>query len=288
MWKAHGDAVAATKPYLPGSFDWPPRNPAEKINNGFKAWEFLIYIYGLGPGLFYGVLPSTYWENFCKLVYGIWIIHQHKIAACDLCQAHKALNEFAIEFKKLYYWHHTDHLHFVQPVLHRILHLAPEVTCIGPGLCVSQWTMEQTIGNLGEEIWQPSNPYANLSQHRLHCCRVNALKAIFPDLEPTKNNLLRGAVDLSNNQILLRAMENLSLMHPQEAAALWDYLQESGGSMDDGWCPSVQRWAHLQLLNGQIAHSVWKENLKPLNKVHMAQNVKVYLSLYCISVIWLT
>ena len=167
--------------------------------------------------------------------------------------------------------------------------MAPEVTHVGPGLCVSQWTMEQTIGNLGKEIQQPSNPYANLLQCRLHCCRVNALKAIFPDLEPTKNNLLRGVVDLGNNYILLRAMEkNPSLMHPQEAAALQDYLQESGGSMDDGWCPSAQRWAHLQLPNGQIACSVWKEKLKLLNKVCMAQNVKVYLSLYCISVIQLT
>ena len=79
--------------------------------------------------------------------------------------------------------------------------------------------------------------------------------------------------------------KNLSLMHPQEAAALQDYLQESGGSMDNGWCPSVQRWVCLQLLNGQRAHSVWKKKLKLLNKVHMAQNVKVYLSLNCILVI---
>ena len=71
LWKEHGEAVATTTPYLPGSFDQPPRNLAEKINSGYKAWEFLMYIYGLGPGLFYNILPEKYWENFCKLIYRI-------------------------------------------------------------------------------------------------------------------------------------------------------------------------------------------------------------------------
>ncbi len=30
IWRQHGAAVEATRPYLPGSFDHPPRNPAEK------------------------------------------------------------------------------------------------------------------------------------------------------------------------------------------------------------------------------------------------------------------
>ena len=33
-WKDHGQQVAQCTPYLPGSFDRPPRNPAEKINSG--------------------------------------------------------------------------------------------------------------------------------------------------------------------------------------------------------------------------------------------------------------
>jgi hypothetical protein len=57
-WEEHGRNVAAATPYLPGSFDRPPRNPAEKISSGYKAWEFFIYLYGLGPGVFY--LVCTY------------------------------------------------------------------------------------------------------------------------------------------------------------------------------------------------------------------------------------
>jgi hypothetical protein len=70
-WVEHGKVVAAATPYLPGSFNCPPRDPALKISSGYKAWEFLMYLYGLGPGVFYGVLPSPYYENFCDLVYGI-------------------------------------------------------------------------------------------------------------------------------------------------------------------------------------------------------------------------
>ncbi len=67
-WHTHGQEVAAATPYLPTSFDRPPHNSAEKINSGYKAVEFLIYIFVLGPGLFYGLLPMNYWLHFCKLV----------------------------------------------------------------------------------------------------------------------------------------------------------------------------------------------------------------------------
>jgi len=142
VWKTHGAAVAAMTPYLPGSFDRPPRNPAEKINSGFKAWEFLIYVFGLGPGLFYKILPEKYWKNYCRLVFGIHIVHQQEILTVDLTQAHTALIEFVTEFEELYYQRRVERLHFVCPAIHSTLHLASEVPCVGPGLCGSQWTIE--------------------------------------------------------------------------------------------------------------------------------------------------
>lgn len=39
-WKQHGEYIASCAPYWPGSFDRVPRNPAEKLNSGYKAWEF--------------------------------------------------------------------------------------------------------------------------------------------------------------------------------------------------------------------------------------------------------
>jgi hypothetical protein len=57
VWQDHGKAVASATPYLPGSFDRAPRNPAEKLNSGYKAWEFLIYLYDL---ISFQHFPSCY------------------------------------------------------------------------------------------------------------------------------------------------------------------------------------------------------------------------------------
>ncbi|KAF8218398.1 hypothetical protein L208DRAFT_1091127, partial [Tricholoma matsutake] len=56
---------------------------------------------------------------------------------------------------------------FVRQSVHALTHLAPKVIQIGPPACSSQWTMECTIGNLGQEMHQPSNMYTNLSQRGL-------------------------------------------------------------------------------------------------------------------------
>ncbi|KAI0085580.1 hypothetical protein BDY19DRAFT_896321 [Irpex rosettiformis] len=158
VWKRHGEQVAAATPYLLGSFDRPPRNPAEKLTSGYKAMEFLNYIYGLGPGLLYGVLPMPYWKSFCKLVRGIRIVHQKSIRAEELTEADRLLLEFCVEFELLYYQRNPARIHFVRQSIHALAHLGSETTRIGPYAGVTQWTMENTIGNLSREIRQPSNP----------------------------------------------------------------------------------------------------------------------------------
>ena len=207
------------------------------------------------------------------------IIHQHHIRADDLKLAGNLLESFVREFEQMYYQRQMDRLHFCRQSIHALLHLAPEVTRIGPPICSSQWTMERTIGNLGEEIRQPSNPYANLSQRGLLRCQVNALTAMIPDLRPpTCPSLPRGAIDLGQGYILLRARDRYErLMRPQEAGALLRYLgsRPDSASTNADWCPKVTRWARLRLPNGQVARSLWKEALKPLGKLRTARNVKV-------------
>jgi hypothetical protein len=68
IWKAHGQHVADATPYIPGSFDKAPCNLAEKISSGYKAWEHLLHLFGLGPVLLYGILPDPIWKNYCKMV----------------------------------------------------------------------------------------------------------------------------------------------------------------------------------------------------------------------------
>ena len=84
---------------------------------------------------------------------------------------------------------------------------------IGPGAYTTQFTMERTIGNLGQEIWQPSNPFANLAQCALQQSQVNALKSIFPELNSkSRFQLPKGAVDVGDGYIMLRPQDR----HPAE------------------------------------------------------------------------
>ena len=85
--KLHGKAVADCLHYLPSSFDCPPHNIAEKLTSGYKAWEFLQYLYGLGPGLLLGVLPDKDYTNYCKLVFRMHLMNQHKITQDSICKA---------------------------------------------------------------------------------------------------------------------------------------------------------------------------------------------------------
>jgi hypothetical protein len=137
--------------------------------------------------------------------------------------------------------------------------------------------MERTIGSLGREIRQPSNPYANLSQRGLLRSQINTLVALIPDLESLPPSVPRGARDIGNGYILLRARDKVSYhMNTSEKNAFARYLKDTCGiDIDEDWSPVLARWARLRLPNGQVARSAWKENLKPLNKVRMARNVKV-------------
>ncbi|KAF9494662.1 hypothetical protein BDN71DRAFT_1483024 [Pleurotus eryngii] len=237
VWKSHGAEVTDCTPYLPGSFDRPPRNPAEKISSGYKAWEFLIYIYSLGPALFYGILPEKYWKNLCLLIQGIRILLQRKITRKQLCYAHMCLIEF------------ITHIHI-------LAHGAPETIRIGPAANVSQWTMERTIGNLGKEIRLHSNPYQNLTQRSIYRAQMNALQAM-----------------LGQGYILLHATDGCSHeLPPSEHMALSTYMCQKGiqGTIDQ-----VVRWARLALPNGQIARSRWKE-LQSKETQRVFRQVKFY------------
>lgn len=281
VWQQHGRAVADALHYLPSSFDRPPRNIAEKLTSGYKAWEFLLYLYGLGPGLLCGLLPDNYYTNFCKLVRGIRLVHQHKITLDAVREARLALASFAQEFELIYCQRKATRVHFVRPCLHSVVHLPSEVIRVGPPICSSQWTLERTIGNLGEEIKQHSNPFANLSQRGIRRARVNALKAMIPDLEQSKatQDLPRGAIDLGDGYVLLRAREaEPRALRDCEAEALRESLPATSREGDI----FVRRWAKLRIPTGQNCNSAWKELNKPLEKRRTARNVKVRRTLHAI------
>jgi len=276
-WKAHGSLIADATPFLPGSFDRPPRNPAEKINSGYKAWEWLLYLYGMAPAVLYGVLPEPYWTNFCRLARGLRVMQQYHISHSDLLDGHRHLLDFADEFEEIYYQRRMDRLHFIRPWVHSITHIGPETVNKGPPICSSQWTMERTIGNLAQEIrLHNSSVYANLSQRAARRCQVNAIKAIIPSIEPSNNTSPKGSLDIGRGYLLLRRRERTAhAVRPCEAQVILRYLADNDIHVTSA--PPVTRWARLRLPNGQVARSAWKENSMS-KQPRMARNVKVCFS----------
>jgi hypothetical protein len=273
-WKTHGAAVAAANRYIPTCVETrTPRNPAEKISSGYKAIEYLVYIFGLCPALLYGALPSEFYYHFCKLVFGIRIIHQRHKSQGHLVAAHKALLEYVYQFELLYYQRKMIRLHFIRPCIHALVHLVPEHFRIGSLTEASQWTMERTIGNLGEEIRLHSDPYANLTQRIIERSRINAIKNMAPDLATSKKELPAGALDIGSNFVLLGPRQ-LCQMDEQVSKAMKAFALSQDWHIQDRHT-NLHRFARLLLPNGQIARSLWHEKKRPVEKVRIARNVKV-------------
>ena len=264
IWKAHGKAVADAAQYFPRSFDRTPRNPAEKLSSGYKAWELLLYFYGLGPGLFYGILPEPYYQHYCKLVVAIRIVYQREITHQQLKLANKYLLKWVIEFECLYYQRKLERLHFVRQCVHSLTHLAPETHRLGPPSLSAQWTMERVIGILGSLIKQPSNPFANLAEQAKKVAEINTITTMWPDLEHSKHDP-RGSIDIGQGFLLLGPRDSKPYpLSPAERTALAIFYS-SLPDVESVLPQSVYRWGRLQIPTEQTARSHWKEVVRTSN-----------------------
>ncbi|KAI6161359.1 hypothetical protein EDD17DRAFT_1589627 [Pisolithus thermaeus] len=107
--------------------------------------------------------------------------------------------------------------------------------------------MERTIGNLGQEIRQPSKPYENLAEEGVWRSRVNALLAIMPELDDGIKGHPKGSVDLKDGYILLHKRDKRPwLPTREEARIIGDFIGQ------DQPLQHFRRWARLRLPNGQI------------------------------------
>jgi hypothetical protein len=217
-WKAHGKAVEDTGPHLLGSFDCKPHNIADKLTSGYKTREFQLYTFGLGPVLLYGLLPDLYWRNYCKLVCGIQILCQHRITNADLVSAHILLCSWEREYEEIYYQFREDRLHLVRPCVHQVVHLTKETVLKGPPICYAQWTIKRTIGILGQEIRQLSNPYANISREGARRCKINALLTLLPELDCHPQKPSSATVDLGDGFMLKSMREAVASLPTGEDA----------------------------------------------------------------------
>ncbi|KAF8521820.1 hypothetical protein JB92DRAFT_2707119 [Gautieria morchelliformis] len=275
VWKTHGAAVAAARPFIPGSFDRPPRDICLKINSGYKAIEWQGYLFGLAPAFLYQILPWDIWRNFCQMVQGVRLALQRSITQEQLFLAQKHLDSFHKGFETLYIQRRTDRLHFLRPCVHALLHLGLEIPRLGPPCLYSTWTMERTVGNLGEELRQPSQLFANLSERGLLWSQMNALKAMIPELADPSVTFPSGAVDLGQGYALLKVKQRYaSYPSNHEDQAIQIYFEKNISDVRYSRF-KVTRWARLLLPTGQIAWSAWREKLKAIDTLRRSRCVKV-------------
>ncbi|KAJ7627006.1 hypothetical protein FB45DRAFT_57243, partial [Roridomyces roridus] len=268
-WTKHGAAVASSHKYFPGSFDRVPRNPCEKINSGYKAKEWQHWLFGLAPALLYGILPPSYWRNYCRLTHVVRLLHQRKISAQALTAAYGIVLKFTYEFEELYYQRRAERLHFVRQSIHTPTHLIQEVERVGNPILYAQWTMERMIGNLGREIRQHSNMYANLSKRGLFRAQQNALLAMDPTFGGSSSadaaNGPRGSVNVGGGYQLRPKIARTAgaVAAGDEEAALKAYLSSAPGHSfnEDTYNKQIFRVARLALPEGgQVARSRFREN----------------------------
>jgi hypothetical protein len=294
VWKNPGQVIADTLHYIPALFGRAPRNPYLKINSGYKAWEFIVWVWGLIPGTLHEVLPPAIYQNFCKLVYAVRRHSNYKISKTELRAAHVAATDFHREYENLYYQGRSERLWMCRQSVHQVDHAAPVALRVGPLSLVAQWACERTIGDLGGRCQQPSQPYANFAERGLQQCRENALYNLYPDLAPDDplKKIPRGAVDLGEGYVLLRAREgDFTSPTAVEAQAIWSYVQQLPTLRDRFQSPEsilIRRWARIRLPNGQVARSLWKEHKLLKHKYRMSRQVKVRVLFVIIHIYMLT
>ena len=264
LWKAHGKTVVRAVPFILSSFRRAPRDPARKLNTGYKAWEFQQYMYSLGPTLFRHILPHKYWLNFCRLVAGVRILQRHTISYNDLLMGHSFLVKFVWEFEDLYYQRMEACLHFICQSIHLLTHMGPETFRIGLLACYVQWTLKTAIGNLSREIRQDQDLFANLTQHAVMRAQANSLRARFPRIEfevgCQSSQSAHKCEFESGFEFLPRCEEFPSPLSEDELAAFKTYWTKQHWPNADAWPNAVCCWAKIRLPNGQKARSVWYES----------------------------
>lgn len=275
IWVTHGASVTCIMTHPPTSFSQTPQNPQEKILSGYKAWEFLYYLYGEGPGVFFNVLPMLYYYHFCKLIRVIWI-YQRTISQEQLVLAHKLLLKWCVEFEQLYCQRKPERLHFVRQCVHSLTHLAKETHRLGSLSLSAQWTMERIIGIFGSLLKQPSNPFTNLTVQAQKMAHINAMVAMWPSFEKTKDDPC-GSVDIGDGYLLLGPKEDVGPHYiiPAEEVAL-DAFCSIHQDSEDVNRKSVYQWGRLKLPTEQIARSQWKEVEQCSDMARTDCNVKVY------------
>jgi hypothetical protein len=261
-WHEHGELVAACASWIATWYGQAPRNPALKINTDYKAWEFMIYLFTLGPMVFRKYLPLEYWKHLCKLIRIIELAGQIEITQDELAEIEELALAWQEEYEDLYVQRKMSRIHFVRPWIHLLLHLVNEIVQKGPPAYYSQWTIERVIGYLKEGLRLHSNPYANLAHVATRLCQIGALRAMLPDLVKDKSTVFDVGENLGDSYVALHPRDPYrQSVAVDEAHALSAYMMDNGLEGDAEWNTrkTVLRFGRLAVGNGSVVRSLWQE-----------------------------
>ena len=118
-------------------------------------------------------------------------MYQLKLSSEHIKKGNHLLCEFHKEFEDLYVQQCAEQIHFLHHSIHLLMHIEPETICAGPLGCYAQWTMETAIGDLGDEICQDKDPYANITQCGLLHAQINSVFSIMPNVLPSEDKLMK-------------------------------------------------------------------------------------------------
>ncbi len=254
--------MCASKSFIPHLFNCCPCNPAEKIVSGYKAWKYLPYIFGWGPCLLTNLLPLIYWDNYCKLVWGVWLLLQEEITFPELKEAEQLIAEFLDGFETIYIQQRTDRIHFVCACVHT--------------LCT--WLLRQLI--LGYNIFSMfSRTYNWESKGRTpttfkHFCKPSMVLYL-----QVSNECIEGH-DTQSQQCRLHTTlwgpcHRWWLCHTCSKPIWWPSIQQ--------YFNKVMWWTWIHPPNGKIARLLWEKRVIPAEKSQAVRNVKVSCTTPCIS-----
>ena len=153
-----------------------------------------------------------------------------------------------------------------------LTHIAPETLWAGPLSCYTQWTLETTKGNLGQEIQQDHDLYTNLTQQAIIHAQLDMLQAHYPKIKIEVNS--RSTSSLPINACIFESAlgygfipcceEYPAPLLDDEHSALLSHWQHMGWPNQHSWPNTVCCWAKLALPNGQCVQSVWFKSTSTL------------------------
>ena len=262
-WEGHSKSIVMCIPFIPSSFGRASRDPSQKINSGYKAAEYELWFYGLGPALLRNILPEPFFLNYCRFVRGVRLAKKYKIPTDNVVEVQQRLFEFIADFEQLYYQRNSDRIHFVRQSIHLLSHIAFEIVRIGPLACYSQYTIENLIGNLGREIRSLVKFEQNFANRGVLRVQMNCLTAMYPHipLDADTNPYPRGAADLGDGYALLRIRDDTASypMPDADIVALQTFWNEQGWPQTN-FHNHILRWGRLRLPNGQTVRSSFSES----------------------------